>query len=739
MSLSDKKLYIFSSNRRLVEFYKKYQDDFAPKAMTIGSFFDFCLSVDQKSKIPATARKILLLQTLREFKNLERFLVFDVTFLAYLETTEFLEQFFDELLVSGCKISDIPLRDIYGDYSDHLKVLEQVYDEYYKKLSERGWFSSVYGEDYQIQQEILEPFDCIEVYLDGILNPIEQKILKQISQFKEVILHFHIDSYNQKFFHFLECDLEEKFAYEVSLGQRKILRQTQDKNLSTINSFNFEMRIDQVSFVIQKAMEWLEQKKERVAIILPDESFALMLRTLDLYDNFNYAMGLDIKTSDYYKVLTEKLEEKKKEELSLDELREILDQVLSQHYLKEIDSFNQRFFLTLQNFDKNDLLKHRIFIAELYLQELEKLRINDTRGGKISVYGILETRGMSFDEIVIVDFNEENLFDLKDNDLFLNTQIRNALQMPTIQDKQNLKRHYYYQLLKNTHKTYITSWQEETENYFLESLGVVKQDFRKTIFDFNIPQITKKEEKEFIGEISKDFIFSSSSLSSFLKCKRQFYFSYIIQLKAPNEDSFVLGSVFHELLKNAYDFGKNDIKEVRNKFEECFDEYPFDTSVNQFEALAKKKLMMDFWKQEKEIFDSPDYRFVQAEKSFEANLFGRVFRGRIDRIDEDKNGFLILDYKTSKNVKIAKLNEELTDFQLPIYQLALEGENKQVKGCYLIGLFSGQRLLDQDILDKIAFLEEIIKTRLDGEIVFEKTPHKKHCINCDYKLLCDRD
>ena len=66
------------------------------------------------------------------------------------------------------------------------------------------------------------------------------------------------------------------------------------------------------------------------------------------------------------------------------------------------------------------------------------------------------------------------------------------------------------------------------------------------------------QEEEIKAAIPKDFSFSASSLNAFLTCKRRFYYHYIKRFKESpkDENNSAVGSLLHELLKEAYEKDK---------------------------------------------------------------------------------------------------------------------------------------------------------------------------------------
>lgn len=737
----DNRLYVFSSKRSISDFYLHYNDDFAPKTMSIGEFFECCIIVKNKKKIPSYIKKILLLQTLYEYKNTHKLLVFDKTFLAYLEGANFLESFFNELAISKKSIEEIPYQDIYGDYEDHLKILQEIYRAFYDKMDRLGFYDAYHNQDFEIYTQALDSFEGIEIFIEGVLSRVEQDILLHLAQEKEIRLHFKNDIFNQKFFNFLGMKLEEDNTYNINLTYKKIEEKNNALLCEQMRIYPLKSRIEQASFAIFKANEWLKKGLQNVALIVPDESFIQYLEVLDIYRNFNYAMGFDIKKTLFYRTLNA-LQQDDFE--NLDAFKAYIEGILQdcKEYYQELFVFHQRFFSDIHKIA--DILKQFSFadLLAFYLKELEKIKISDNSGGKIPVYGVLETRGMHFDAIVIVDFNEEVIFNFKDNDLFLNTKIRKAMQMPTLKDKQNLQKHYYYQLIRQTKNVDIAFVKNNASTHFLnffksKNFHIKEKEFHYSVFSFNQERCYKED--IFKMSIPKDFVFSTSSLRVFFECKRKFYLKYIQKQKAPEETSINIGNIFHHLLKCSYNEFKErfDILKVRNFFNQEIKNIKLENKKQEFDVAIENAKMSNFWEQEICIFKQPDYKFLEAEFYFETQIFGKNFKGYIDRLDLYQEQIIIIDYKFSNHVELKKANEKLCDFQLPIYMLALKNLGKEHISCYLYDVRKAQKIQEVNLQEKIDLLQEKMQT-LDGEIVFDKCDDLKNCRNCEFGILCNR-
>ncbi|WRB64612.1 PD-(D/E)XK nuclease family protein [Helicobacter pylori] len=764
-------LFVFSSTRRLKHFYLEQGEGFLPNAMSMGSFFEQAFYIPNKKKIPNSARQILMIDTIKAIakeKNsiLEGLLLFENSFLGYLESTSFLFDLFDELSSACIKLNELSSKDIYLDYEKHLEVLEMIYKCYIKKLEELGFYDKIMQEKPTILKEFFEHFSSIEWHLDGFMSVFERQCLLEVAELVPITLHLSCDKYNQKFLEFLNLKLETDCDYSIDFKTQKILSQTPKRQKIEPKLYANSSYLKQSALVLQTIEEYLQKDNDpnKMAIITPNADFLPFLKLLDKNNNLNFAMGLGAKNSPYYTELVKILEDLETSgfDLSASPLLDLenltlafLEQQSSKEKapLKEVHSqiMHQYHLLkdTLKNYSLKDLL-------HLYLQEFEaNFRLDDSSGGKIRVMDTLETRGMQFDKIVIVDFNETCVPSLKDCDLFLNSALRKSLNLPTLLDKKNLQKHYYYQLFKNSKEmalSYIESETSKVSNMLLE-LDLHIEPIKDAYTLFESTPLKDYQEEEIKAAIPKDFSFSASSLNAFLTCKRRFYYHYIKRFKeSPKDESnSTIGSLLHELLKEAYEKDKNPYA-LEERLIQLLETKGNITPKERLDTLIALKKIQAFYVKEKERFNAK-IKILDLEKSFETTIQGVAFKGRIDRIDKTAdNGIILLDYKFKSDLKLDNMSEKQrgglspieiaqisADYQMAIYAFALKnlGYKEPIKA-FFYDLRKG-KLLEEPILQaKMDYLKSSLIPELKQEIDFEKTLEVKDCEYCSFKDMCNR-
>ncbi|MGN8501060.1 ATP-dependent deoxyribonuclease AddB [Helicobacter pylori] len=766
-------LFVFSSTRRLKHFYLEQGEGFLPNAMSMGNFFEQAFYIPNQKKIPKSVRQILMIDTIKAIAKekksiLEGLLLFENSFLGYLESTSFLFDLFDELSSACIKLNELSSKDIYLDYEKHLEVLEMIYDRYIKKLEGLGFYDKIMQEKPAILKEFFEHFFSIEWHLDGFMSVFERQCLLEVAELVPITLHLSCDKYNQKFLEFLNLKLETDCDYSIDFKTQKILSQTFNDQKIEPKLYANSSYLKQGALVLQTIEEYLQENNDpnKMAIITPNADFLPFLKLLDKNNNLNFAMGLGAKNSPYYTELVKILEDLETSDFNLSgsallDLENITLPLLEQQSskekapLKEAHSqiMHQYHLLkdTLQNYSLKDLL-------HLYLQEFEaNFRLDDSSGGKIRVMDTLETRGMQFDKIVIVDFNETCVPSLKDCDLFLNSALRKSLNLPTLLDKKNLQKHYYYQLFKNSKEitlSYIESETSKASNMLLE-LNLHIEPIKDAYTLFAPTPLKDYQEEEIKAAIPKDFSFSASSLNAFLTCKRRFYYHYMKRFKESpkDENNSAVGSLLHELLKEAYEKDKNPYA-LEERLIWLLETRENITPKERLDTLVALKKIQAFYLKEKERFNTK-IKILDLEKSFETIIQGVVFKGRIDRIDKTAdNEIILLDYKFKSDLKLDNMSKTQrgglspieiaqisTDYQMAIYAFALKnlGYKEPIKA-FFYDLRKGELLEEDELVlqAKMDHLEFSLIPKLKQEIDFEKTLEVKDCEYCSFKDMCNR-
>ena len=372
-------------------------------------------------------------------------------------------------------------------------------------------------------------------------------------------------------------------------------------------------------------------------------------------------------------------------------------------------------------------------------------------GGKVTVMGALESRGMSYEGVIIVDFSDEFVPKRSQKDMFLSSTIRAHAKLPNRSDRENLQRYFYYSLIKSAKKVAIsfTKNDQSMGSRFLDELGLhVKKNCDEVSY-FN-PLFTSNElSPRYNHEIVegsydvKSGILSASKLKTILTCKRQFYYKYILkskEAKIPNSEITVadVGNILHKALHHV-------LKNMK-----VVDEDILMIELRRFLLNEKEGLIWQFhadtWLEYLREFASLEakrykegYRVYELEKFLHVNYNGFKLEGQVDRIDIKENKLSVIDYKSGKIHKstIKTLDKENT-FQLEFYYL-LVNQYKEVESLSYYDLKNAQLIEESLFEKKMEKLDEILKDLKTPLTQFEKCESKTPCQYCTFVKLCGRE
>lgn len=791
------KLYVFSSSRKIKEYYQQSKGTNAliDQALSVAEFLDkICLS--QGFRASAYEQLLLMQEACKKSQNLEQKLGISTEFFAFLKNNEYLFSFFRELALENKSIKDLQNSDYYASYNEHLEILDCVFQNYLNLLKRENLYDELsLPLSYTLNLDFLEDYESIIYDLEGFLSHFELSLLLQIAKHKELILRFKTSKFNLAYFKELpflkDVNLKENYHYEFNITQNILLKKESLKPKSAfVKVQQFELRILQVAFVLDEISSFIRAglKAEDIVVITPDESFCDFLRLLDQNNMLNYASGVSIKESLFYQRLRSLYESANLDDFHFDDNKDYFNEAqnfdlhnsllhyfeldfkeFKEHFTKECEfSYFETLikqFLANENselrlfvekelfFIKNLLTNQKLNlkqILELFFIQISSFKQSYVGGGAVTAMGILESRGLSFDGVIVVDFNEDLIPKRSVNELFLNNEVRSKAGLISYEKRENLQRFYYEQLFKNAKKISIcyVENEEKSRSRLLEDLefrldltkefsqkaylNALKLNYKANIINLEPPQAPKLKHNLFATPLSY------SRLTLFLESKRTYFYKYIKHLKEPRELKMdIKEQNDRKRLKNLGIF-VHRILELYYKHYDFFDEKLFASLLEkegQKEGLDVLDLELlkikfkEFAKKEQERFKQ-GYHIKHLELNMDKSIILEGQRieltGKIDRIDSNERfGELILDYKSGK------IPEK--SYQLAFYKL-LYDENAHA-AFYDLNDFELKE--GKDTKSVFALKEELEKLlkEVDKEIVFENEKSDF----CPYKLLYEKD
>lgn len=740
------KLYLFSNTRAIKAFFERdYLASFLPDAQSIGEFLEFVLRVEGKSKIPAFLRHIYLYQSIQE-SNSKEFSEFAKNFSQFLNNSDFFFKFYEELCAGCVRLEMLEKLDVYAFYDDYLQVLKRIFELYSKKLAENHFFDQYFLEDYKITFEILGIYESIEVYLEGFLSHFEMHIFQEISFQKPIFLKVFINPFNIEYYQKLfGITLENgKFTLKIEKQKLEILSfEAKVEIPNNLKLLEFDSKISEVGGIFTQIDLWLESgvSPEEICVVLPNEEFIKYLQLFDKARNFNFAMGKKLQETSFFKQLqslaesTQNFEEFEQFIIEMPE-HTWEDKEAKKIILQRLEyfSFGLKFLDSLQTRDK----------IYAFFTLLSKETIDDVGGGRISVVGILETRGINFSYVILPEFNQSNVPKVSQKDIFLNSIIRQKVGLPTRKDRENLQKYYYAKLFAHSKEVsvmFVKNEEEEPSRFLLEEKifknALIKKTSRKYGEYFLSGELLSYKEKEIIAPLNFG-VMSATKLECLLTCKRKYYYRYVLGYREPKD--FNAGTQIHKALQMAYaNFASHrDFKRLEQETYENLQVY--ENKREYFELEVAKKYLQKFFYAEKKHLEEGWFP-IEFEKEFSLEVCGIPFRGRIDRIDKRGKEVFVLDYKYKKNLKVGlqRSIDTLKDFQLILYALALQESCNEVRaGFYDIyeASIKEEEILQEKTQKLIERLEEL--KGLQKEFSYELCEKRAPCNFCEFIYLCKR-
>jgi len=769
-------LHIYPTSRALRDKYNIYKEieGFIPTFMRMDEFISTVSIVEDLSQVD-TIERILYLKEASEFEGFDK-LKFDRSLVRFFTKSDAIFKFFEELSVERVSFDTIKQADAYAEFDEHISLLEQLFDNYQAilakhKKTDRAFIPS----SYTLNVAFIKSFDVVRVYVYGYLSHFEFELLEQISQITELILHIDTSSYNQNMQEGIEdrfgISLQKDKRYELSLSSHSILTQEDINSSANISLFNVEQRLEQIPLALMQIQDMIDSgiKPEDIVLLLPDESLKEYFKLFDTKRNLNFAMGEEFSNTREYKILNllyryiSTYDMKYATELQLYRIDTNFIEELNPKSLLDIDSFfvfidnligmsslvDRKFYEYKESFEQT--FRHREFsVSEwlfLWSKKLSGITIDDIGGGKVTAMGVLESRGMSYEGVVIVDFNDSVVPAISSKEQFLNTQVRTFANLPTIKDRESLQKHYYHSVIQKAKKVSViySSSNNKLPSKFLYELDIknptnIKID--SSMFYNTISHLQDSDKIESIKFDATSMVWSASRLKVFLECKRKFYYRYIQKIQPKPTDDINAGKILHKALQMVYTSKPyyQDKDELYKAISISLDTLLDSDNLSLYHKtwwLAKLKPFVDA---QIEYFKQ-GYKVVHTEYLIKGDLVGLAFEGVVDRIDQNDTHTLVLDYKTGslKEPNRTQNLEKLKDFQMSIYHELLK-ERYQNLELYFIPILEGGQEVSVKLLDeKTELLYDLLhELKSMKSLEPSKCEELSSCKYCDYTLLCGR-
>ena len=180
----------------------------------------------------------------------------------------------------------------------------------------------------------------------------------------------------------------------------------------------------------------------------------------------------------------------------------------------------------------------------------------------VQIMGVLETRNIDFDNVLLLSCNEGNMPKGVNDSSFIPYSIRKAHGLTTIDNKVAIYSYYFHRLLQRAGDitiAYNNSTDKghtgEMSRFMLQLLvesGQKIDHYSLTAKNQPTPLMPKPIEKDeaALSKLEEMSLLSPSAINTYIRCKLAFYYQYIAHIKEPDSDpetidNRMFGNIFH--------------------------------------------------------------------------------------------------------------------------------------------------------------------------------------------------
>ena len=349
--------------------------------------------------------------------------------------------------------------------------------------------------------------------------------------------------------------------------------------------------------------------------------------------------------------------------------------------------------------ESGDLMVDDVTLQQLIGQMMQQTAIpfHGEPAEGLQIMGVLETRNLDFDHVLLLSCNEGNMPKGVNDSSFIPHSIRHAYELTTVENKVSIYAYYFHRLLQRAHDVTIL-YNNSTEDgrrgemsrfmlqLMVESPHAISQhtlqsgqqpDRRKPIALEKTAHVMDILHALFDVQSPTFSILSPTAINNYMRCPLQFYYRYvagILQPDLPDDeqelDNRIFGNIFHEAADIIYkrlpryierrmleELLKNKVDIERAVDEAFHKELPFAPMGGLH--IINREVIIHYLRQLIQIdmqlapftivgleYDVKRPLHVEGPQPFDTYIGGRI--DRLDLVGEDtpQERIRVVDYKT---------------------------------------------------------------------------------------------
>lgn len=365
----------------------------------------------------------------------------------------------------------------------------------------------------------------------------------------------------------------------------------------------------------------------------------------------------------------------------------------------------------------------KVYTATLQLQTID-FKGEPVQG--LQIMGMLESRNLDFETVIISSVNEGVLPAGKTHNSFIPLDLKVAFGLPTFKEKDAIYTYHFYRLLQRAKNVYILyntepdSMEGGEKSRLIHQLCMLPEVNHNIIEKIATAEINN-ERRELLS-ITKDATllqalkrvaqngFSPTSLTNYIRNPLDFYSRSVLGIREVEEveetiAANTLGTIVHDTLEYFYKpledqfLSLEHIKNMRAMVDEKVKTFFSQTytSVDKLQGknlisfhIAKRYIENFLEFEEGRLKQGKKIKILQIERNVKAEIpipsldFKVYLKGKVDRVEMVDDHIQIIDYKTGKaeqrNVEIVDWQELIEDatynkaFQILCYALLIHKE-----------------------------------------------------------------